>query len=81
MRVDYSIEIDRGEGGLGRTMGDAREWVSIAVSFGVQDIDPTVQRRSIRLQGAWKQTQAIMDGCAGPWSFARINIDLILRSA
>ncbi|MEH6499204.1 MAG: oxygen-independent coproporphyrinogen III oxidase [Pseudoalteromonas distincta] len=71
---DYSIEIDPREADWS-TMGMLREVGFNRVSFGVQDIDPTVQRAVNRLQSL-EQTQAIMDA-ARTLEFRSINIDLI----
>lgn len=71
---DYSIEIDPREADWS-TMGMLREVGFNRVSFGVQDIDPAVQRAVNRLQSL-EQTQAIMDA-ARALEFGSINIDLI----
>ncbi|KAA0694629.1 oxygen-independent coproporphyrinogen III oxidase [Halopseudomonas laoshanensis] len=71
---DYSIEIDPREADWS-TMGMLREVGFNRVSFGVQDIDPAVQRAVNRLQSL-EQTQAIMDA-ARALEYRSINIDLI----
>lgn len=71
---DYSIEIDPREADWS-TMGMLREVGFNRVSFGVQDIEPAVQRAVNRLQSL-EQTQAIMDA-ARTLEFRSINIDLI----
>ena len=71
---DYSIEIDPREADWS-TMGMLREIGFNRVSFGVQDIDPEVQRAVNRLQSL-EQTQAIMEA-ARALEYRSINIDLI----
>ncbi|WP_022963829.1 oxygen-independent coproporphyrinogen III oxidase [Halopseudomonas pelagia] len=71
---DYSIEIDPREADWS-TMGMLREVGFNRVSFGVQDIDPAVQRAVNRLQSL-EQTQTIMDA-ARALEYRSINIDLI----
>lgn len=71
---DYSIEIDPREADWS-TMGMLREEGFNRVSFGVQDIEPAVQRAVNRLQSL-EQTQAIMDA-ARALKYRSINIDLI----
>ena len=71
---DYSIEIDPREADWA-TMGLLRELGFNRVSFGVQDLDPEVQRAVNRLQ-TLEQTQAVMDA-ARTLAYRSINIDLI----
>ncbi|MEL0169158.1 MAG: oxygen-independent coproporphyrinogen III oxidase [Pseudomonadaceae bacterium] len=71
---DYSIEIDPREADWS-TMGLLRELGFNRVSFGVQDLDPEVQRAVNRLQ-TMEQTQAVMDA-ARTLAYRSINIDLI----
>lgn len=71
---DYSIEIDPREADWS-TMGMLREIGFNRVSFGVQDIDPDVQRAVNRLQSL-EQTQAVMEA-ARTLAYRSINIDLI----
>lgn len=71
---DYSIEIDPREADW-TTMGLLRELGFNRVSFGVQDLDPEVQRAVNRLQ-TLEQTQAVMDA-ARTLAYRSINIDLI----
>ncbi|AQZ96247.1 oxygen-independent coproporphyrinogen III oxidase [Halopseudomonas phragmitis] len=71
---DYSIEIDPREADWS-TMGMLREIGFNRVSFGVQDLDPEVQRAVNRLQSP-EQTQAVMDA-ARTLEYRSINIDLI----
>lgn len=71
---DYSIEIDPREADWS-TMGLLREIGFNRVSFGVQDLDPHVQRAVNRLQ-TLEQTQAVMDA-ARALQYRSINIDLI----
>lgn len=71
---DYSIEIDPREADWS-TMGMLREIGFNRVSFGVQDIDPAVQRAVNRLQSL-EQTQTVMDA-ARALEYRSINIDLI----
>ncbi|GGE30894.1 oxygen-independent coproporphyrinogen III oxidase [Halopseudomonas oceani] len=71
---DYSIEIDPREADWS-TMGLLRELGFNRVSFGVQDLDPEVQRAVNRLQ-TLEQTQAVMDA-ARTLAYRSINIDLI----
>ena len=71
---DYSIEIDPREADWA-TMGLLRELGFNRVSFGVQDLDPEVQRAVNRLQ-TLEQTQAVMDA-ARTLAYRPINIDLI----
>ncbi|WP_341706127.1 oxygen-independent coproporphyrinogen III oxidase [Halopseudomonas sp.] len=71
---DYSIEIDPREADW-TTMGLLRELGFNRVSFGVQDLDPEVQRAVNRLQ-TLEQTQTVMDA-ARTLAYRSINIDLI----
>ncbi len=71
---DYSIEIDPREADWA-TMGLLRELGFNRVSFGVQDLDPEVQRAVNRLQ-SHEQTQTVMDA-ARTLAYRSINIDLI----
>jgi oxygen-independent coproporphyrinogen III oxidase len=71
---DYSIEIDPREADW-TTMGLLREIGFNRVSFGVQDLDPEVQRAVNRLQ-TLEQTQAVMEA-ARTLAYRSINIDLI----
>ena len=71
---DYSIEIDPREADWA-TMGLLRELGFNRVSFGVQDLDPEVQRAVNRLQSL-EQTQTVMDA-ARTLAYRSINIDLI----
>lgn len=71
---DYSIEIDPREADWA-TMGVLREIGFNRVSFGVQDLDPEVQRAVNRLQ-SFEQTEAVMKA-ARQLGFRSINIDLI----
>ncbi|GGC98061.1 oxygen-independent coproporphyrinogen III oxidase [Halopseudomonas salina] len=71
---DYSIEIDPREADWA-TMGLLREIGFNRVSFGVQDLDPEVQRAVNRLQ-TLEQTQTVMDA-ARALQYRSINIDLI----
>ncbi|MCK5533127.1 MAG: coproporphyrinogen dehydrogenase, partial [Halopseudomonas aestusnigri] len=71
---DYSIEIDPREADWA-TMELLRELGFNRVSFGVQDLDPEVQRAVNRLQ-TLEQTQAVMDA-ARTLAYRSINIDLI----
>ncbi len=71
---DYSIEIDPREADWS-TMGMLREIGFNRVSFGVQDLDPDVQRAVNRLQSL-EQTQAVMEA-ARTLAYRSINIDLI----
>ena len=71
---DYSIEIDPREADWS-TMGLLREIGFNRASFGVQDLDPEVQRAVNRLQSL-EQTQAVMDA-ARALAYRSINIDLI----
>lgn len=71
---DYSIEIDPREADWS-TMGLLREIGFNRVSFGVQDLDPDVQRAVNRLQ-TLEQTQAVMDA-ARTLAYRSINVDLI----
>jgi oxygen-independent coproporphyrinogen-3 oxidase len=71
---DYSIEIDPREADWS-TMGLLREIGFNRVSFGVQDLEPEVQRAVNRLQ-TLEQTQAVMDA-ARALQYRSINIDLI----
>lgn len=71
---DYSIEIDPREADWA-TMGLLRELGFNRVSFGVQDLDPEVQRAVNRLQ-TLEQTQTVMDA-ARTLAYRSINIDLI----
>ena len=71
---DYSIEIDPREADWA-TMGLLRELGFNRVSFGVQDLDPEVQRAVNRLQSQ-EQTQTVMDA-ARTLAYRSINIDLI----
>ena len=71
---DYSIEIDPREADWA-TMGLLRELGFNRVSFGVQDLDPEVQRAVNRMQ-TLEQTQAVMDA-ARTLAYRSINIDLI----
>lgn len=72
--ADYSIEIDPREADW-PTIGLLRELGFNRVSFGVQDLDPEVQRAINRLQSL-EQTQAVMDA-ARALAFRSVNIDLI----
>lgn len=71
---DYSIEIDPREADWS-TMGLLREIGFNRVSFGVQDLDPEVQRAVNRLQ-TLEQTQTVMEA-ARTLQYRSINIDLI----
>jgi oxygen-independent coproporphyrinogen-3 oxidase len=71
---DYSIEIDPREADWS-TMGLLREIGFNRVSFGVQDLEPGVQRAVNRLQ-TLEQTQGVMDA-ARALQYRSINIDLI----
>lgn len=71
---DYSIEIDPREADWA-TMGLLREIGFNRVSFGVQDLDPEVQRAVNRLQ-TQEQTETVMDA-ARALHYRSINIDLI----
>lgn len=71
---DYSIEIDPREADWS-TMGMLRELGFNRASFGVQDIDPQVQRAVNRLQSL-EQTQAVMEA-ARTLAYRSINVDLI----
>ncbi|SDT95245.1 oxygen-independent coproporphyrinogen III oxidase [Halopseudomonas salegens] len=71
---DYSIEIDPREADWA-TMGLLREIGFNRVSFGVQDIDPEVQRAVNRLQSL-EQTSQVMEA-ARALAYRSINIDLI----
>ena len=71
---DYSIEIDPREADWA-TMGVLREIGFNRVSFGVQDIDPEVQRAVNRLQSL-EQTRQVMEA-ARTLAYRSINIDLI----
>lgn len=72
--ADYSIEIDPREADW-PTIGLLRELGFNRISFGVQDLDPEVQRAINRLQSL-EQTQAVMDA-ARALAFRSVNIDLI----
>lgn len=71
---DYSIEIDPREADWA-TMGLLREIGFNRVSFGVQDIDPEVQRAVNRLQSL-EQTSQVMEA-ARALAYRSINVDLI----
>ncbi|SDR94821.1 coproporphyrinogen III oxidase, anaerobic [Halopseudomonas xinjiangensis] len=71
---DYSIEIDPREADWS-TIGLLRELGFNRASFGVQDLDPEVQRAVNRLQSL-EQTQAVMEA-ARTLAYRSINIDLI----
>lgn len=71
---DYSIEIDPREADW-ETMGLLREIGFNRASFGVQDLDPEVQRAVNRLQ-TLEQTQAVMEA-ARALAYRSINVDLI----
>lgn len=71
---DYSIEIDPREADWS-TMGLLRELGFNRASFGVQDLDPEVQRAVNRLQSL-EQTQAVMEA-ARTLAYRSINLDLI----
>ncbi|UAW99364.1 oxygen-independent coproporphyrinogen III oxidase [Halopseudomonas nanhaiensis] len=71
---DYSIEIDPREADWS-TMGMLREIGFNRASFGVQDLDPEVQRAVNRLQSL-EQTQAVMEASRA-LAYRSINIDLI----
>ncbi len=71
---DYSIEIDPREADWA-TMGLLREIGFNRVSFGVQDIEPEVQRAVNRLQSL-EQTSQVMEA-ARALAYRSINIDLI----
>lgn len=72
--ADYSIEIDPREADWS-TLGLLRELGFNHLSFGVQDLDPNVQRAVNRLQ-TLEQTQAVMDA-ARVLAYRSVNIDLI----
>ncbi|WGK60572.1 oxygen-independent coproporphyrinogen III oxidase [Halopseudomonas sp. SMJS2] len=72
--ADYSIEIDPREADWA-TIGLLRELGFNRISFGVQDLDPDVQRAINRLQSP-EQTQAVVDA-ARALAFRSVNIDLI----
>lgn len=72
--AEYSIEIDPREADWS-TLGLLRELGFNHLSFGVQDLDPDVQRAVNRLQSL-EQTQAVMDA-ARVLAYRSVNIDLI----
>lgn len=72
--ADYSVEIDPREADWS-TLGLLRELGFNQLSFGVQDLDPEVQRAVNRLQSL-EQTQAVMDA-ARALAYRSVNMDLI----